>query len=120
LRNFLQLLSAACNLELGVRDVQPLKPEVILALMAPRFATKIREQIGATDYAHLLAMFKRSDLETELRVTDIARRTKIHQTSASQLVGRLLRHGLLVASRTEARNTYYRPAGNTGIALGLA
>jgi DNA-binding IclR family transcriptional regulator len=56
----------------------------------------------------------------ELRVTDVAKRTKLHQTSASQLVSRLVRHGVLVATRTEMRNTYYRATGNTGIALGFA
>jgi hypothetical protein len=119
LRNFLQLLSAACNIELGVRDTQPLSPDVILALMGPRFAAKIRAQIGETDYKHLRTIFKRANAETELRVTDIARRTRLHQTSASQLVSRLSNHGLLVATRTEARNTFYQAAGNTGIALGL-
>jgi hypothetical protein len=119
LRNFLQLLSAACNLELGVRDTRPLSPEVILALMAPRFAAKIRAEIGETDYKHLITLFKGGDTSTELRVTDVARRTKLHQTSASQLVNRLVRRGLLVSTRTEMRNTYYRATGNTGIALGL-
>ena len=120
LRNFLQLLSAACNIELGVRDVRPLSPEMILNLMAPRFAAKIRAELGDTDYKHLLTMFKGGDGSTELRVTDVAKRTRLHQTSASQLVARLVRHGVLVPARTEARNVYYRATGNTGIALGLA
>ncbi len=120
LRNFLQLLSAACNIELGVRDSRSLGLDVILALMGPRFAAKVRAETGETDYSHLVTIFKGGDVDTEVRVTDVAKRTKLHQTSASQLINRLARRGLLIATRTEGRNAYYRVAGNTGIALGLA
>ncbi len=116
LRKFLRLLSDAAQQILGLEGVKPMTRVAIIRAMASRYAMMLRRRIGDADLTHLRAIITAS-ADGAFRVADVARVTNMQQSSASELVQRLLARRVIRAARTAGRSVYYQPVGDAAIAL---
>jgi hypothetical protein len=120
LRNFLRLLGDAAERGLGLRGLEPMTAADILRHAAPGYERSVRRRLGEGDFAHLAKiMASFGGAVPELRVTDAAATLKITQPSASALVERLTRTGVLRQSHVRGRSVYYRPTGEALVAFGI-
>lgn len=121
LRNFLRLLSDACNLSLGLGGIRPLSEEAILAGMGPHYFRALERRIGEQDLEYLEKIIGEDRTRMpEFRVSDAASLLDVTQAGASGIIARLVERGAIVQSRTVGRSTYYRLTGDTCIALGIS
>jgi DNA-binding transcriptional ArsR family regulator len=118
LRNFLRLLGDACAVALGIDGIRPLSAERIIGSAAPRYLKGVRRRIGDADAMHLAAIMERGRGE-EFFVAEAAAATRLSQSAASRLLGRLRDAGLAVPTRQQGKKLYYRPTGEAAVAFGI-
>lgn len=120
LRAFLMLASRAVQRRAIAAPGVPLTADDVLQVMAPRHWETLSARLGTADTEHLRAIVGGRPSDTEFRVADVTRATAITQASASKLVDRLERAGIILQTRTEGRSTYYQVRdGDVTIALGM-
>jgi DNA-binding transcriptional ArsR family regulator len=121
LRNFLRLLGDAAERGLGLRGVDSMTVTEVVRHAAPGYERSLRRRIGDTDFGYLARIVGASGgMVPEFRVTDAARFLDITQASASQLVERLTRAGVIRQARVQGRSVYYRPTGEALVGLAMA
>ncbi len=118
LRNFLRLLADAAERGLGLSGVRPMTAEEVVRHTAAEYAQNLRTRVGEGDFAHLQAITSELSDPPEFRVTEAARTLKIKQSSASQLVDRLAKAGVIRRIRTVGKSVYYSPVGAVRVAGG--
>jgi len=118
LRNFLRLLADAAERGLGLASARPMTVEEVIRHTAPDYAHALRARIGETDLAYLQTITATLATPPEFRVTDAARVLRMKQASASQLVDRLQKAGVLRRVRAAGRSVYYSPVGAVLVASG--
>lgn len=105
---------------LGLRGLEPMTAADILRHAAPGYERSVRRRLGEGDFAHLAKiMASFGGAVPEFRVTDASVTLKITQPSASALVERLTRAGVLRQSHVRGRSVYYRPTGEALVAFGI-
>jgi DNA-binding MarR family transcriptional regulator len=120
LRAFLMLTSRAVQRRAITAPGVPLTEGDVLEVMAPRYREVLTAQLGAVDAEHLRTLVGGQAPETEFRVADMARSAGMAQASASKLMDRLERAGVIVPTRTERRSRFYRvQEGDATIALAM-
>lgn len=120
LRAFLMLASRAVQRRAIAAPGVPLTADDVLQVMAPRQWETLSARLGTADTEHLRAIVGGRPSHTEFRVADVTRAAAITQASASKLVDRLERAGIILQTRTEGRSTYYQVRdGDVTIALGM-
>lgn len=120
LRNFLRLLGDAAERGLGLKGVRPMTLEEVVRYTASDYERRLLDRLGPGDHAHLRAIVTGTEPPYEFRVKEAARAAGIKQSSASQLVDRLIRNRAIRRVRTEGKSVYYGPAGDVLVALGRA
>jgi hypothetical protein len=111
LRSFLRLLADAAERGLGLGGVRPMTAEEVVRQTAGEYAQNLRARLGESDFGHLGEITATLEEPPEFRVTDAARILNITQASASQLVERLLKAGVIRRTRSAGRNVFYAPVG---------
>lgn len=120
LRNFLRLLGDAAERGLGLRGPEPMTAADVLRHAAPGYERSIRRRLGETDFGHLAKIAASfGGAVPEFRVSEAAAALKIAQPSASALVERLARTGVIRQSYVRGRSVYYRPTGEALVAFGI-
>ena len=120
LRNFLRLLADAAEKALGLHGVTPMAADEVLRNVAPGYERSLRRRIGDNDFEHLVRITRAlPPARPEFRVADAARALKMAQPSASLLVERLGKQGVIRRTRSQGRSMYYRPTGEALVALGI-
>ena len=117
LRAFLMLASRAVHI---VAPGVPLGEGDVIDAMAPWYWETLVAQLGIADAERLRVLVGGRALTTEFRVADIVRDSAMTQSSASKLIRRLERVGVIIQTRTEGRSTFYQVRdGDATIALAM-
>lgn len=120
LRSFLQLLSRAAERALPGDGRTPMDEGLILDAVGALYRERLARRAGEDAFGYLEAALRTVVPAQEFRAADLAKAAGVSRARATQVVERLLAHGLVRRGRAERLSKYLVLSGEASVALDAA